>query len=233
MNTLYKIFIEISKNYGDSVALIIFIGGGIGYAIYFIIKNFSSVITKIIEKKLQETEIKHTKATKYRKNITPEIRKELSEFAQECNSDRVLLFEFSNGNSNLIGLPFLYITASVEVVKSGIIPVAQNYQRISTSIISEFLENLENKGYSFIDDLELVKNEAPMIYHFLKPSGVKSALFYSLYGVNDTIGFVVAMTLEDKKLERKESLPRIAESAQRISSLLNFDKLHKELEEDE
>ena len=41
------------------------------------------------------------------------------------------------------------------------------------------------------------------------------------------------MTLEDKKLERKESLPRIAESAQRISSLLNFDKLHKELEEDE
>ena len=40
MDTLYNLFIEISKNYGDSVALIIFITGGIGYAIYFIIKNF-------------------------------------------------------------------------------------------------------------------------------------------------------------------------------------------------
>lgn len=233
MDTLYNLFIEISKNYGNSVALIIFITGGIGYAIYFIIKNFSSIISKIIEKKLQENEIKHTKATKYRKNITPEIRKELSEFAQECISDRVLLFEFSNGNSNLIGLPFLYITASVEVVKPTIIPIAQNYQRISTSIISEFLENLENKGYSFIEDLELIKNESPMIYHFLKPSNVKSALFYSLYGVNDTIGFIVAMSSDEKKLDKKYALPRMAESAQRISSLLNFDKLHKELEDDE
>ncbi len=60
MDTLYNLFIENSKTYGHSAALIIFITGGIGYAIYFIIKNFSSTISKIIEKKLQQNEIKHT-----------------------------------------------------------------------------------------------------------------------------------------------------------------------------
>lgn len=230
MTKFYDMFVELSGQYGDTVSIIILLIGTIGYGIFFIVKNFSSLIGKIIENKLKEPEKKHNEATKYRKNITPEIRRELSELAKESHADRVLLFEFSNGNSNLVGLPFLYVTASSEVVKSGIGPIAQTYQRVSTTVISEFLENLEDKGYAFIENLEDIKNESPMIYYFLNPHKIQSALFYSLYGVNDTVGFIMATTSDDRKLIRKDALPRMAEAAQRISSLLNFDELHKELE---
>lgn len=230
MTKFYDIFVELSGQYGDTVSIIILLIGTVGYGIFFIIKNFSSLIGKIVESKLKEPEKKHTEATKYRKNITPEIRRELSELAKESCADRVLLFEFSNGNSNLVGLPFLYVTASSEVVKPGIGPIAQTYQRVSTTVISEFLENLEDKGYTFIENLEDIKNESPMTYYFLNPHKIQSALFYSLYGVNDTVGFIMAATSDDRKLIRKDVLPRMAEAAQRISSLLNFDELHKELE---
>ena len=94
MTKFYDMFVELSGQYGDTVSIIILLIGTIGYGIFFIVKNFSSLIGKIIENKLKEPEKKHSEATKYRKNITPELRRELSELAKESHADRVLLFEF-------------------------------------------------------------------------------------------------------------------------------------------
>ena len=160
----------------------------------------------------------------------PEIRKILSNLAIETLADRALLFEFSNGTSNLVGLPFLYMTATCEVVKPNVSQVAQNYQRTNSALIAEFLEKLEEKGYFFIDDIESIKTSHPVIYNFMHPNGVKCALFYALYGVNDTIGFIVISTVNNHCFYRQDALPRVAEVAQIISSLLNFDKIQKELE---
>lgn len=229
MEKIYSLFTEISKDYGDSIASLISLVGTVGYVAYFLIKTFQKTISKIIEKKYLEKDIQHEKATKHRKNITPEIRNELANFAKSQNLDRVLLFEYSNGTSNIVGLPFLYVTVSSEVIRPTISPVAQHYQRLSTGLISEFLEKLESKGFDFIEDLESVKDECPMIYYFLKPCGARSVLFYSVYGVDKQIGFILAMSTDDKIINKKESLPQLARSAQKISALMNLDKLNENL----
>ena len=200
------------------------------YGGYLITKRFSSLITTYLEQKLLNSTRTHAKAAAYRKQITPELRKLLSEVALETGADRALLFEYSNGTSNLVGLPFLYTTATCEVVKPNVAAVSHLYQKINTAIVAEFLEKLEETGYFYIDDLENQKDSLPIVYAFMKPNNVQSALFYALYGVDDTIGFIVISTVAPHSFGRKETLPRLAETAQIISSLLNFDKIHQDLE---
>jgi len=50
-----------------------------------------------------------------------------------------------------------------------------------------------------------------------------------LYGANDTIGFLVATTVGEDTFDRDDALPKLARSAQKISSLLNYNELTEEL----
>lgn len=165
----------------------------------------------------------------HRKNISPKVRAEILELAEEIRADRVLVFEFSNGTSNLVGLPFLYVSATYEVTTPGTAPVAMQYQKVNAAIIAEFIEELEEKGYYYVRDIADSKEKYPILYSFMYPNNAHSALFYTLYGVNNTIGFIVATTVNKKEFTREDSLPRIAGSAQIISSLLNFDTLREKL----
>ena len=229
MTDLLNLFSKIVEYYGQTAAIVIvvivvIIDGG-----FLLLKNYSSIVLKFLETRWKEKEDRHTFAAKHRKNITPKVRAELSELAQEIKADRVLVFEFSNGSSNLVGLPFLYMSATCEVVTHNTPSVSSQYQKINTAIVAEFLERLDEKGYYYVKDIEECKVNCPVLYSFMKPNGVHSALFYSLYGVDDTIGFVVATTVNEREFSREVSLPRVAGTAQIISSFLNFDTLNDKL----
>ena len=227
MTDLFQIFKSIAETYGEPTAITIIILVGLIYFIYKIVKNSTSLITRYIEMKLLEPSETHKKAADHRKNITPEIRKMLLELGRETDADRTLLFEYSNGNSNLVGLPFLYITATCEVLKPHVTSVSQEYQRINTSLFSEFLEDLEDKGLIFINDIDMLEHTHSIMHKMMKNNGCKSALFYSLSGMEDSIGFLVVTKIDGRLLTRQETIPKMANIAQRISSLLNFDKIHE------
>ena len=229
MTELLQTFQKIVEYYGQTNASIILVAVVVIYSVYTINKNYSSLIKKYLEKKLVEKEVLHEKATQYRKNVTPKIRAELSKVAEDIEADRVIVFEFSNGSSNLIGLPFLYLSATSEVVSTTTLPVSHLYQKINTSIVASFLEVLEDKGYYYTPDIQEIKDKYPIMYNFMNPNDVKSALFYCLYGVNNTIGFLVATTVKDNSFTREGALPKLACSAQKISSLLNFNELQEKL----
>lgn len=226
MIEFFDFFIKVSEHYGEGVAWGILIIASLLYLVYLVIKNYSTVLVKYLYEHVAERGKAHSEAASYRKSITPEIRKHLSNLAEETGADRALLFEFSNGNSNLVGLPFLYATATCEVVRPTIPLVSSQYQRVNTALMAEFLEKLEEAGYFYTEDLEAEKKTNMVLYNFMKPASVKSAMFYSLYGVDDTIGFIVLTTTGEKTLCKKDSIPRTAETAQIVSSLLNYDKIH-------
>lgn len=225
MKEVLEIFTKITEVYGEGTAILIILLVGLVYTIHSIVKNFSNVIQKYIEKKLLESEEEHKKGTIHRKNVTPEIRKLLGGLAKETNADRAILFEYSNGSSNLVGLPFLYVTATCEVVKPGVHTVAMQYQRISTTLFAEFLEHLEEDGLYFLENIDTISQTMPNLYVMMKQNGVQSALFYSLCGIDDTIGFIVITSTNGKLLTKDDTIPKIANTAQKISSFLNFNKI--------
>lgn len=229
MTELLEIFNKLVEYYGKEAALFIVLVLIIVYGVYLILKNYSSIVKKFLMEYLEEKNKKHSDGAQHRKSVSPKIRTEILEVAEEIKADRVLVFEFSNGTSNLVGLPFLYVSATYEVTTPGTPPVALQYQKINAAIMAEFLEELEEKGYYYVRDISEAKEKYPILYNFMAPNGAHSALFYTLYGVNNTIGFVVATTIKDKEFTRSDALPKIAGAAQIISSLLNFDTLHEKL----
>lgn len=228
MTEIYQIFKAIADTYGSSAALLLLIVGGVLYIGYLFTKNFSGVVSKYLEKKLIEGNIKHQQGTNHRKSITPKVREMLSDLAMETKANRAILFEYSNGTSNLVGLPFLYTSATCEVVTPGTSSVAHLYQKTNTSLLAEFLEKLDESGYYLIDNLEEVRETLPVVYNFMKPNNVKCALFYTIYGMHDTIGFLVITTTTDYKFCKKEAIARIAETAQKVGVMLNFNKIYDE-----
>lgn len=115
------------------------------------------------------------------------------------------------------------------MVTLGVAPVSHQYRKINTSIIAEFLEKLEDKGYFYAEDIEEIKEDLPVLYSMMKPNGAKSLLFYTLRGPDDAIGFVVVTTTGSNKFTRDPGLARIANAAQVISTYLNFEALHASL----
>ena len=200
----------------------------IGYGLFWLVKNFPKILSRLAQKIFSEDKQTHIQATVYRKKVVPKIKKLLSSLAEEIEADRAFLFEYSNGSSNLVGLPFLYLTATLEVLKPGMHSVINNYKKTNVSIISDFIEKVERDTFFYVKDLEEIKDVYPVMYSFMRPDGVKSMLFYAIYSEDHTIGFIVVTSVK-KELDRKEMLPEVAAIAQAISSLLNYGTLKETL----
>ena len=147
----------------------------IGLIVLFI-KTFPNTIQQYLEQKTQEIKSKHIDGISKRKKFSKDVKTVLRDLAEEVGADRALLFEYTNGTSNLIGLPFVYASAASEVLAPGVSSVSHLYQKINISIAADFLIHLEEDGCIFIDDLELLKVRYPVIYNFMKPNGVNSAI---------------------------------------------------------
>lgn len=229
MTEILEVFNKLVEYFGKDMALYLVIAAIALYGIHFLLKTYSGTLQKLANNWIDEKNKKHSDGAKHRKNVSPKIRAELMDLAKEIKADRALVFEYSNGTSNLVGLPFLYISATYEVTTPGTSTVSLNYQKVNAALIAEFLEDLEDKGYYYVHNVECIKNNYPVVYSMMKPNDVRSAIFYTLYGVNNTIGFVVATTVKDKEFTSDDALPEIAGTAQIISSLLNFDAIQEKL----
>lgn len=202
-------------------------------AIVYIIFSKSALgkfIDVRLSEQLEDQKQAHIEGNRLRKQFTKEVQDILTELAESTGADRALVFEYSNGTSNLVGLPFLFTSAAAEVVTANTPRVAHTYQRINLSIAADFLITLEKEGAIYIEDLEQVKDKYPMLVHFMVPNGAKSAIFYSLEGVDEAIGFIVITTTiqSGKILTKSCCLHEIARAAQRIGAMLNFNELKKQ-----
>jgi len=157
------------------------------------------------------------------------IQKTLKKLVEDTGTNRALLFEYSNGSSNLVGLPFLYLTATAEVMTVGTKPVAHKYKKLNTTIIADFLEELETKGYLYIEDLEEIRDTMPVVYGLIGKGNMGSLLCYSLSGVNTNIGFISVSVKKPSNFKRDEVLSTVAASAQVLSTYLNFDDIYEGL----
>lgn len=231
MEIIYQFFKHISENYGTTFAILFLIIVIILFGLYFVVKTFPDVIKTYIEHKMLENKDAHRKGTIKRKNISPSIMKILSDLIIETKSDRAILFEFSNGTSNLAGLPFLFINATCESLSFGSTSTAHLFQRVNVSLFANFILDLEDTNYYFVNDIEELKNTCPYIYSALYSSGVKSAVFYSIYGVNEKLGFIMVGSNKENFFEKAKVFPDIVGASQRISALLSFEDLEETIKE--
>jgi len=236
MSDIIQFLTYLVTNHGYGAAVLFVILGIIPMLLGTIIVVLKSSIGKIIDKRIAASAEKdkeiHKEGNRIRKQFNKNTLEILQELAEETNVDRALIFEYSNGTSNLVGMPFLYMSVTAEVVTPNTSPVGHLYQKMNLSVASDFLAKLETTGYIYIENLESQQNEYPVLAHFMLPNNVKSALFYSITGIDETIGFIVITTVTNCKevLDKTHAIPTIAKAAQKISALLNFSDLSNNLD---
>ena len=184
-------------------------------------KNIDARLEEITKREKEA----HIVGNKVRRAFTESTQDLLYELAENTDADRALVFEYSNGTQNLIGIPFLYASVTVEVTRPGVNPVAMQYQRMNLSIFNNFLSKLESVGFVCIEDIENIKDTDPIVYSLLKGNNVKSAIFYSLEGIHEPIGFIVITTIKEKVLCAKNSLSELLKTSQKICSAWNIDDI--------
>lgn len=235
MTDILKFLTHVVSNYGYGATMMFMILGIIALILIFGILlyrgSLGKLVDKKISKKLDEDEETHKIGNRLRKDFNKNVVEILQDLAEETGADRALVFEFSNGTSNLVGMPFLFMSATAEVVTPNTSPVGHRYQKVNTSIGANFLIELEEHGYIYIENLEESKDKYPILSYFMLPNDVKSALFYSIEGVDSVIGFLVITTTCTcgRVLNKYESIPVISKAAQKIGALLNFNEISKGL----
>ena len=191
--------------------------------------SLGTLIDKKIAERWKDDKILHKRGSRIRKQFTADVQDILQEVAEHTNANRVILFEFSNGTNNLVGLPFLFMTASAEVASPGFPLMTQSHQRLNTSIIAQFLIKLEKVGYVFINDSTSPIKEFQILGQIMQNAQIQSALFYSLQGIDEAIGFLVFLTTKSSgiKLDLHTSLQWANKATQKIVSMINFDEIEE------
>jgi hypothetical protein len=219
MTAVFNFFKYISNTFGSTAGIMFIIFALLLAFVIFLIKTFPDVIKVYIDNKAKE----HYLGTERRKNASLEINKILSDVIIDHKLDRAVVFEFSNGNSNLAGLPFLFINATYEQLSLGTQSVCRDYQRFNVSLFADFIYDLENKSYFYCEHIDEIKNKYVVLYNMLKTHNVESVLFYSVYGMDKSIGFICVASVNGKTFQRDDLLPEVADMVQKINIQLHTD----------
>lgn len=233
MDEVLKFLTYVITNHGYWSAITFVILSFVPILAMFYIRFTKTSLGKIMDEKfserLEEEKATHKEGNRLRKQFTKNVHEILDDLAEQTNADRALVFEFSNGTSNLVGLPFLFMSAAAEVVTHRAQPVSSHYQRLNISLAASFLVKLEEEGSIFMKNLSCSQLEYPIWTYLLGQDDVKSAMFYSLQGVDEPIGFILLSTTNasGKILDKEVCMPEVARAAQKISTLINFNELTK------
>lgn len=231
MTTFFQFLTYIVTNHGywaltGIVGLITIILSLMTYLMFW-----KSSLGRVIDRKMAEKEESdrstHIHGNRLRKQFTVAVQEILQDLAEETNANRAVLFEFSNGTTNLVGLPFTFITAAAEVATPGLSLMAQRHQRLNTSVIASFLARLEREGSIYVDIDAANIGEFSILGQIMHNADLNTALFYSIQGIDEAIGFLVILTTKasGNKLDLTKSLLLLNKASQRIGSMINFDEI--------
>jgi len=190
-----------------------------------------NVLSKIIDRKFSEKEeeekANHKHGNRLRKQFAEEVQEILSDLAEETKANRAIIFEFSNGTTNLVGLPFLFMTATNEVATPGLPLMSQRHERLNTAMVAPFLTRLERDGFIFVDRTGPIPPDCRVLEQVMERADIESVLFYSIQGVDEAIGFLAIVTTRSSYniLEYPAILPLVSRAAQRIGSMINYDEI--------
>ena len=95
---------------------------------------------------------KHDKLLEIRQEVDETVFELLQEFMQSHNGNRVRLIEFTNSVTSVAHLPFKYMSCTYEVFDYGEQSTARHIDKLSTSLFTPFLTELNKKNYIILDE---------------------------------------------------------------------------------
>lgn len=123
-------------------------------------------------------------------DIDNKILTKMEHTKEALGADRILVFDFHNGEHFANGRSALRMSASYEVTKYGIERKQNNLQKLPLSILPNLIKELLEKGFFVVDDFEKFKDMQPE-YSICASLGMKSLYNYIIKNEKGApVGFV-------------------------------------------
>lgn len=124
-------------------------------------------------------------------NINLDIYKTMNYYKELLKADRVLLFEFHNGQHYSNYRSALRMSASYEVYRAGLHSILDQCTNLPITIMPKLIQKITNEDYAYCSDIENIKGDMGNSYEFKKSIGVHSFFDIPLHDDNGIIiGFV-------------------------------------------
>ena len=147
------------------------------------------------QKQKSENDVKRIKADEI---ITPLLEDIQSKF----NLDRVILFESHNNTENISHCPFLFYSATYEVIDCddyAIDYISDSFQRQYTSnfLCNEVMLMLKHKDYIYYDNLQNYNRNKSRLLIKLKRFDVKNAMLIPIIGKEGQVIMIIVVCNKD------------------------------------
>ena len=184
--------LDAAQNIGMAIGIIIF---SIIYCHQYIKKATSKLPIGVSVKKQNEEDLR--------------IHEAMEHFKELLKADRVMVFEFHNGQHYSNYRSALKLSASYEVYRAGLTSNREKCTNLPISIMPAFISEITTKGIVECKNLEDIKEKMPNTYHFKKSLGIQA--FYDVAikdKDNNIIGFVA--------IQWTEAIPEEAEQHREV-----------------
>ena len=186
------------------------------FVAYKFIKNTMDQNNRLMKLLLDERKNEHT-TNRIRHNELIEV-----------DADRVYIFEYHNGESNLNGLPFAKVSATYEILKPGVSSYKSRLQGIPSGLILEFNQNLLTNKQISVPNITDYKDIDPVGNSVLIRPDAKSFYVALINNINGyPIGFIGMdyICRESGKEEADKAIKELKAISLQIGSLLEVDDI--------
>lgn len=148
------------------------------------------------------------------------IQSEIEGLLWKTNADRVILLSYHNGKKSLAGVPFLYLTATHEYFKDGIVPVADGYSAVKTSLYP-MITYINNERY-FCGDIEELRTIDKALAYRMEGNDAKHIAMIQIEGEVPLGVLVVTYTTPVDEIHNCEDVEMlIHKSANKLGVLMS------------
>ena len=120
--------------------------------------------------------------------IDLEIIEKMDYYKELLKADRILLFEFHNGQHYSNYRSALKMSASYEVYRAGLDSARERCANLPIAIMPRFIASITRDGFTWCKDIEEIRYDMGNSYEFKKALGIKS--FYDV-AIRDITGAVI------------------------------------------
>lgn len=156
-------------------------------------------------------------------SVNDEINNHLQEILIKTQASRANLVQYHNGGRGINKQSFLKMSITNEQVQLGVKPFISEFKDQFRNLLAYFVQQLEEQGYCYIEDSEILKDKDISTYEFLKGRGIQAKYGIAIKDNNNMIIGFVSVEYLDKTKANTETIDEIFKEEQKVfETLLNL-----------
>ena len=186
-------------------------------------ERYQKMIDKVLEL-IQKPHLLSEKENDRMTKIDGEIDQFLAGALENTNSSRVSLIKYHNGGNDMLGNSILKMSMSNEKCAAGVIHILHNCQNQLRTFSTYLMNELNEKKYCFIEDVENLKDVDNSLYQFMKQLGIKAKFMKAITDIKNgvVIGYISIDYANNEHIDLDKVQHSLEDNRMKIEALLNL-----------